>query len=227
MHRRLSYANVVATLALFVALGGSSYAAIKITGKNVKNGSLTGADVRNGSLTGGDVKNGSLGPADFSGSVRGPQGEVGPRGPKGDAGARGEQGQKGDPGVPATVTGGDFSIGDMAFPSCGAGRGVHLLAIDRPRLVFVTGSASNTGTTPVVMRASLGSSQLAVHLATGEQRILSGHFPLPAGATQDLLFNVENDQQLCTGFAVTGASLRYDIIEATAPPPPPPSGGPE
>jgi len=38
--RRLSYANVVATLALFVALGGSSYAAIRITGKNVVDGTL-------------------------------------------------------------------------------------------------------------------------------------------------------------------------------------------
>ena len=54
---RLTYANVVATLALFVALGGSSYAAVTITGKNVKNSSLTGKDVKNNSLTGADVKN--------------------------------------------------------------------------------------------------------------------------------------------------------------------------
>ena len=37
LRSRLNYANVVATLALFVALGGSSYAAISISGKNVKN----------------------------------------------------------------------------------------------------------------------------------------------------------------------------------------------
>jgi hypothetical protein len=29
---KLSYANVVATLCLFIALGGTSYAAVKITG---------------------------------------------------------------------------------------------------------------------------------------------------------------------------------------------------
>lgn len=60
MKRHLSYGNVVSTLALFVALGGTSYAAAEIAGRDVKNNSLTGADVRNGSLTGKDVKNRSL-----------------------------------------------------------------------------------------------------------------------------------------------------------------------
>jgi hypothetical protein len=60
----LTYANVVATLALFVALGGSSYAAISVTGKDVKNSSLTGSDIKNSSLTGKDVKNNSLTGAD-------------------------------------------------------------------------------------------------------------------------------------------------------------------
>ena len=58
---RLSYANVVATLALFVALGGSSYAALTITGKNVRNGSLTGKDVKRNSLTGRQIREGRLG----------------------------------------------------------------------------------------------------------------------------------------------------------------------
>ena len=86
--------NAVAYLALFVALGGTSFAAATlITGKNVKNGSLTGADVKNSSLTGTDVKNSSLtgtdvknkslGPGDFNGSVAGPKGDTGPPGPAG------------------------------------------------------------------------------------------------------------------------------------------------
>jgi hypothetical protein len=53
---RPSHAVVVAYLALFVALGGSSYAAITVTGKNVKNSSLTGKDIKNNSVTGSDVK---------------------------------------------------------------------------------------------------------------------------------------------------------------------------
>lgn len=65
VHRRLSYANVMATAAVFVALGGSSYAAAQITGKDVRDGSLTGADIRNNSLTSADIENGSLLAVDF------------------------------------------------------------------------------------------------------------------------------------------------------------------
>jgi hypothetical protein len=43
----------VALTALAVALGGTSYAAVTITGKNVRNSSLTGADIKNNSLTSG------------------------------------------------------------------------------------------------------------------------------------------------------------------------------
>jgi hypothetical protein len=62
LQRRPSPSMVVAIVALFVALGGTSVAAtLIITGKNVKNGSLTGADIKRGSLTGKNVKNDSLG----------------------------------------------------------------------------------------------------------------------------------------------------------------------
>ena len=67
--RRPGYANVVATLALVVAMGGTSYAAVKITGKDVKNSSLTGKDVKNESLTGKDVKKRSVPLDRLSGSL--------------------------------------------------------------------------------------------------------------------------------------------------------------
>jgi hypothetical protein len=59
---RLTYANVMATVAVFIALGGSSYAALKVTGRNVPKDALTGADIKN--LTGRDVRNNSLTGAD-------------------------------------------------------------------------------------------------------------------------------------------------------------------
>ncbi len=40
LRSRLSFANVTALSALFVALGGSSYAAVKVNGKNIKNRSF-------------------------------------------------------------------------------------------------------------------------------------------------------------------------------------------
>jgi hypothetical protein len=101
LRSRLTYANVMATLAVFIALGGSSYAALRITGKDVRDNSLTGADVKNltgkdvrdNSLTGADVRhltsvdvsNGSLLAEDFA------RGQL-PRGEKGDPGERGPSG---------------------------------------------------------------------------------------------------------------------------------------
>ena len=95
---RLTYANVMATIAVFVALGGSSYAAIKVTGKNVTDSSLTGKDVKNSSLTTSDVRNGSLLAGDFkSGQL--PAGMQGSKGDSGSKGDTGTPGQNGSPGV--------------------------------------------------------------------------------------------------------------------------------
>jgi hypothetical protein len=46
---------VVAYLALFVALGGTSFAALKIGSAEIRDNSVRGKDVRNNSLTGRDV----------------------------------------------------------------------------------------------------------------------------------------------------------------------------
>lgn len=59
---RITYANVVATLALFVALGGSAYAVSKITGADVQDRSLTSRDLRSNSANGRVVNERSLGP---------------------------------------------------------------------------------------------------------------------------------------------------------------------
>lgn len=56
----LSYANVMATVAVFVALGGTGYAAAKLGSKDVRDNSLRSADVRNGTLSTKDVRNGTL-----------------------------------------------------------------------------------------------------------------------------------------------------------------------
>ncbi len=58
---RFSPATVIALLALTIALGGTSYAALKITGKDVRDGSLTGRDIRNSSLTGRSLRPRRLG----------------------------------------------------------------------------------------------------------------------------------------------------------------------
>jgi hypothetical protein len=57
---RLTYANAVATLALFVALGGSAYAVSKIDGSDIRNRSLTGKEFKRNSIGGKVVREWSL-----------------------------------------------------------------------------------------------------------------------------------------------------------------------
>jgi hypothetical protein len=72
--RRPSPSLVISLVALFVALGGTSYAALVITGKNIKNGSITGKDIKNSTLTGKKVKNRSLTGSDVkNGTLTGKQ----------------------------------------------------------------------------------------------------------------------------------------------------------
>jgi hypothetical protein len=61
LRRHLSYANAMATLAVFIALGGSSYAALKITGRDVQDGSLTKRDFKRDTLDGSRIKESRLG----------------------------------------------------------------------------------------------------------------------------------------------------------------------
>lgn len=62
---RLSFANLVALIALFVALGGSAYAVSKapknsVTSKSIKKGAVKSVDVRNNNLTGKDIRESTL-----------------------------------------------------------------------------------------------------------------------------------------------------------------------
>ena len=87
---KLSYANVVATLALFVALGGSSYAAVALSKNSVKSkhigkGQVKRPDIGRNAVNSGKIKDFSLLARDFK------AGQV-PTGPKGDPGDPGSPG---------------------------------------------------------------------------------------------------------------------------------------
>jgi hypothetical protein len=97
--RRPSPATAISCLALFVALGGTSYAAITVTSKNVKNNSLTSDDVKDRSLLSKDFKAGQL-PA----GARGATGSAGPTGLAGPAGKDGAPGIAGKDGVPGATS---------------------------------------------------------------------------------------------------------------------------
>jgi hypothetical protein len=127
--RRHFRQQLVGYLALFVALGGTAFAAVTVTGASVENGSLTGTDVKNNSLHGRDIQ-GIHGQdiaadavnsdeiedhsirafdlaADALAGIKGDKGETGPAGPAGANGKDGAKGDTGPPGPPGTdATGG-------------------------------------------------------------------------------------------------------------------------
>jgi hypothetical protein len=56
----ISFTNVFVTVALFASLAGTSYAAIKVTGKNIKNNSIASADIKNYTIAKKDLGKGVL-----------------------------------------------------------------------------------------------------------------------------------------------------------------------
>ena len=97
MTRTISYANVVSTLALALAVGGgSAYAASQITSKDIKNGTIATKDLSKSARKALAGKRGATGP-------RGAVGAPGPTGAKGDTGAAGAAGAAGAPGTPALL----------------------------------------------------------------------------------------------------------------------------
>ncbi len=99
--RRPSASMTVAFVALMVALGGSSYAALKLPknsvgSKQIRKNAVTSSKIKKNAVTSGKVKNGSLLGVDFK------AGQL-PAGPKGDKGDKGATGAPGAPGAPGTA----------------------------------------------------------------------------------------------------------------------------
>jgi hypothetical protein len=87
VRQRLTYANVVASIALFVALGGSSYAALTLPRNSVGSNQIRAAavgtsELRDRSVALTDISKGARR------SLRGAAGPQGPAGPAGPAAAR-------------------------------------------------------------------------------------------------------------------------------------------
>lgn len=84
----LTYANVVATIALFLALGGGAYAAVtlpknSVKAKQIAKNAVGAVEIKPGAVRGSEVRNGSLLADDFA------AGQL----------PRGEKGNQGDPGA--------------------------------------------------------------------------------------------------------------------------------
>jgi hypothetical protein len=60
LKRRVTFANVISSLALFIALGGSVYAATEIDGSQIRKASIPGNRLTDNSLTGKQIRERSL-----------------------------------------------------------------------------------------------------------------------------------------------------------------------
>ncbi|MFT3866150.1 MAG: hypothetical protein QM729_17935 [Solirubrobacterales bacterium] len=88
VRRHLTYANVAATLALFLALGGAAYAATRLPRNSVGN-----AQLRKSAVTASKIAKKTRR------QLRGDRGPTGPQGKTGKTGARGPQGKTGATGA--------------------------------------------------------------------------------------------------------------------------------
>jgi hypothetical protein len=104
---KLSFANVTSMMALMIALGGTSYAAItlphnSVGSSQIKTGGVHSSDLASNAVTSGKVKNGTLLSKDFkAGQI--PAGATGPTGATGPAGAKGATGSTGAAGTPGAT----------------------------------------------------------------------------------------------------------------------------
>lgn len=207
---RLTYANVMATLAFFVAVGGGAYAGVVLPNNSVKSpqiapGAVKTTDIGNNAVTSAKVKNRTLLAADFKAGQlpAGPKGDTGPAGPAGLKGDKGDVGPRGpsngfefrkasdfiaaDPGPTSKV------LGTLSLPA-----GKFILHAEA-----ILGTNSNSGFVDCVLtQAATTIDQSQFFLPTGsgagapsdEAAVLSGGIDLPGGGNVNLTCQRANAQ---------------------------------
>src|SRR4051812_6200473 len=125
----------VALLALFIALGGTSYAAAKLP-KN----SVGSTQIKSGAVTEAKLAKDVKAKLNTTKTVLGSPGTNGPQGPKGDTGAPGEKGETGAQGVPgptaAAIGGFDTTVAPSQTGTVGIGSATTV-TLDQPGKLLV------------------------------------------------------------------------------------------
>jgi hypothetical protein len=133
IRRNLSFANVTSMMAVMIALGGTSYAAValpknSVGSKQIKAKAVKNSDLGASSVTTDKVKDGSLLKTDFAAN----QLPAGPRGATGSTGLTGAPGPAGvigsvivhrvDIALPAGASAGVAGASTSGFATCAAGQ---------------------------------------------------------------------------------------------------------
>jgi hypothetical protein len=93
LRSHLTYANVMATIAVFVALGGTSYAVVRLPknsvgSKQIRGNAVGSSEIRKSAVRSSDIKDRSVAVRDLTLSARERlRGQTGPTGPQGPAGS--------------------------------------------------------------------------------------------------------------------------------------------
>jgi hypothetical protein len=213
---RISPATVLSLIALFVALGGVSYAAVTINGQNIQNNSIPGKKLRNGAVTNAKVKLNSLAANRLTAAARanlkgaqGPRGAQGAQGPPGQRGERGEAGPQGAQGLqgPAGTALAYAQVNALtAEPSFVAARTSGFSAVTRPD----EGVYCLAPTAAVIAQAFSGGSPTRPTVASIEE----GNTAAAVGDVLTVQVRADADNCLPNAFEVVttdGATLTDEI----------------
>jgi hypothetical protein len=126
--RAPSPAMLVALTALFVALGGTGYAATRLLPRN----SVGEHQLRNSAVTGHKIRPHTIHLSDIATSTRNSlRGQTGPQGPQGPTGPQGPAGPGAGIFHAAVNSGGDAVRGNSTFSSGGGGAGTYIIGFAR------------------------------------------------------------------------------------------------
>ncbi len=226
--RRPSPALVIAVIALFVAMGGTGYAALKLPknsvgSRQIKTGAVGTSEVKNGSLRLKDFGKGQI-PA----GARGATGPVGPAGPPGANGTNGTDGTTGPRGPSDAYVGNTTGTqNDSASASVNVPAGDYVAAASGQALYFkndstypgtegettcaltsAQDSAHNAGTFATVPSHGFSISTERGGLATVSQNTV---FHLPSGGT--ITYTCSNAP---AGTQDALATMQYSNLRVTA-----------
>jgi hypothetical protein len=197
LRRHLTYANVAASLALFLALGGAAYAATQLPKNSVGTN-----QIRKEAVTAAKISKktrqqlqGQRGPAGQQGAQgkTGAKGATGARGAQGNVGARGAQGNTGAPGADGTGPAFEATAKPTIPTAIGTGTQVVGLSLAPGQYatsanVVIQGSAGATATCTLL---NGGEASATIPTAAGFETLsMSGVRGLAGAGTSTVLCSV-------------------------------------
>jgi hypothetical protein len=212
VRRHLSYANVVASLALFLALGGAAFAATQLPRNSVGTGQL-----KPEAVTAGKIAQKTRQQLQGARGAQGPQGKTGA---KGATGARGTTGSKGDAGArgPAGAdgTGPAFEVVTGAPKTVGPG-GSQVLAENLPAGAYVVSAnvaiePEATGVLSVVFCTLSGGGQAVTWV---ERTSSTKEFPSTVSLSGSVTLTSAGSSALTCSTSVGNVIVEYANVIAT------------